>query len=172
MREDYSLAVTKDYKIGFWVLEPKIVSSAKENFAQSLRVLGSIHIQDLEGGADDPQTLDQDLLIVDATHFPMDYFDVWMQGFVKRMMHENRIWIPALIYGDFEFDSVKKYMDLATQKNWYFDLVSKHDFETLPLRVANLFKIHDHLKEIAEYQNTLQELEDKVKNIENKMRQP
>ena len=42
--------------------------------------------------------------------------------------------------------------------NWYFDIVASDQLDSLPIRVANLLRIHDHLHELHRYSAALSSL--------------
>ena len=56
-------------------------------------------------------------------------------------------------------------MLVAAGMNWYFDILSMEHIDSMPIRVANLLRIHDHLHELERYQNTLATLNHRVDQL-------
>lgn len=110
-----------------------------------------------------------DLLIMNALLVPGPQFKAWFKNFKDRMMAQAGVWLPALIIADCSFGELSDFMDEVRRSNWYFDVVHSEHFSSLPLRIANLLRIHDHLHELQRYGRHLQDLEQRLKEVEQKL---
>lgn len=156
------------YKIGFLNLEPRITSTKKEQFNQYLRFLNNFDFIDINSRQS--ELIDGcNLLIVDSTNLAGEAFYTWLHGFAQKMEQSNHVWIPAIILTRIGFREILDHLPKAVFDNWYFDLVTPGEFASLPIRIANLLKIHDHLQELWRYNSTLNNLQQKVDDLEKKL---
>lgn len=111
----------------------------------------------------DPQDFDLcDLLLLMAHRLEgQDLLD-WIKSFMVLMSEGDRIWIPALIVGQMEFEYTQHLIEIAARSNWYFDFVCIEHMSSLSLRIANLIRICDHLRELYRYEGVLSDLEKKT----------
>lgn len=107
-----------------------------------------------------------DLLILAALKISPARFVSWLGELGKNIKQQGAIWVPALIIADPPFDLMNRYLEEAVQMNWYFDIVSPKHTDSLPIRVANLLRIHDHLHELKRYQNSIDQLTETVTGLE------
>ena len=78
--------------------------------------------------------------------------------------------IPIIFVTDTEFSELEPMIwQCISQTNWYFDIVNRDNLEFLPMRIALLLKISDHIKEIEEYDRKITELSNKVSSLENSL---
>ena len=54
---------------------------------------------------------------------------------------------------------------------WYFDLINPAHMDSLPIRVANLCKIREHLLQLQNYQDEMRVLHQRIDEIEIKLEQ-
>ena len=60
-------------------------------------------------------------------------------------------------------------MPFAIDENWYFDVIDPDHLDSLPMRVANLLRIHDHLHELSRYEKSLADLQADVRQMQQKL---
>ncbi len=148
-------------RISFLDTNKKVVDHRKMLVEERLKALGALTIDSIK-------TLDElaqkacDLVIIDATQIPESEFSQWIQGLAQRMAKQGAIWVPALIVAEVSFQVLKEFLPTAAGMNWYFDVLAPSHVDSLPIRVANLLRIHDHLHEMGRYQATLNQLTDRV----------
>jgi hypothetical protein len=112
----------------------------------------------------------RDLVIVAAQRVGAAEFPVWFDGLRKRVMAQGGIWIPALVLADVPFKVLTEILPAAVADNWYFDILVPAHIASLPIRVANLLRIHDHLHELKRYSAALEDITTKVTMLESQMR--
>lgn len=149
-------------------LDPKLVSLPKIQLEQALKAMIDIDLVEVRG-IDDPRFTPCDLLIVEAQGVPATDFKRWLVAFQQRVLTQADIWIPAVIVADLPAADARALMEDAVKSNWYFDVVIPAHVESLPLRVANLLRIHDHLHELRRYSETLDRLQDRVNMLEHEV---
>jgi hypothetical protein len=142
----------------------KVIDHKKMLLEERLKTLGTITVQGIKS-LDDPKFKPCDLVIIDANLIPQEDFPQWLSGLGSRIVMQGAIWVPALIISDISFKSLREIMLVATGMNWYFDILSMDHVDSLPIRVANLLRIHDHLHELERYQKTLTELTERVDKL-------
>jgi hypothetical protein len=81
------------------------------------------------------------------------------------------IWSPALIMCDVSYTKIGQLIDWAVKINWYFDIVSRDHITSLPIRIINLLRIHDHLHELQRYDSELTTLQGRIDEIEQKLQE-
>lgn len=152
-------------RICYYNAETRIVDAGLARFESLLKQMGTIQVEAI-ASLDDPQLGPSDLLIVAASHLLEEDFLKWLQGLAKRMVRQNNIWVPCLIVADVPFsDLADEVLPFAIAENWYFDVMAPDHIESLPIRVANLLRIHDHLHELGRYEKTLNQLSDQVESL-------
>ena len=152
----------------FLNLDPKFVNLPKIKLEQGLRALIDIDLVEVSG-IDSPNFMPCDLLIVEAQGVPIGDFQRWLANFQQRLVTQADIWIPAVIVAELPVDEARSLMEHAIKSNWYFDVVTPAQVDSLPLRVANLLRIHDHLHELRRYSETLDRLQDRVNMLEHEV---
>ena len=118
---------------------------------------------------DDEEFKPCDLLIIIAHTLDSESLITWVKGLAKRMEKNNSISTPALIIGEEVELATKGIMSFAAAENWYFDLIEVDQLTSIPIRAANLIRIHDHIHELGRYENAIQNLEKQVKELESKI---
>jgi hypothetical protein len=155
----------RSYRIGFLSLEPKHTSVNREHFKIHLKFLQQSDLIELTQ-LDQNQNMQLDLIVIDATILDTVAFEKWISQLITRMQKPNQIWTPALIMTSLGFDEMLKQLPPAARQNWYFDLVAPGELTSLPIRIANLLKIHDHLHELWRYEQSLRKLQQDVTLLE------
>lgn len=110
-----------------------------------------------------------DLLVAIAHLLDSKELATWVQSMPLRMEKNNSVHVPALIVCENPEGAAQSLMTYAADQNWYFDLLDTAHLSSLPLRVANLLRIHDHIHELSRYEKAIQTLENKVKELETKL---
>ena len=106
-----------------------------------------------------------DLIVVAATSVPERQLTNWLAKFGEAIASNQGIRTPALIVSKASFASLKETLLQAYQANWYFDIVHPDELASLPIRVANLLRIHDHLHELVRYRQQLDDLTERVDQL-------
>lgn len=153
-------------RLCIWDLEPKRTDALKQNVERSLRFLPQLDIVRLKS-LDDPNLLPCDLLVVMALHLGEAELITWLRGFEQRLTGQQQgIWIPALILNTSELLRVAEVLEVTLQSNWYFDVLHPDHISSLPVRAANLLRMHDHLHELLRYEKELKHMQSDISRIE------
>lgn len=157
-KADYRL---RKLRICYLNSQPRIVAVSKLSLEKMLQQLAQIELIEIKT-LHDPALNPCDLLVVAAESIPEDEFLKWLRRFSKSISLQGNIWIPAIIFSNTSFKLLQSFFDEAHKMNWYFDILSSEELNSLPMRVANLLRIHDHLHELTRYRRELDELNDKI----------
>ncbi len=165
-----NLFQNRKLRLCYFSTSAKTVNLASYGFEKRLGLLGAEVETVKVDGLTDPNLLPCDLLVVDAEKLPAQGLSKWLVGFGNSMEAQNKVWIPALILAKFSFSELAQGLAKAYQMNWYFDIVNPTELDSLPIRIANLLRIHDHLHELARYGQVLSELKQKSEGLIEKAR--
>ena len=155
-------------------LDSRVVDRGRRQLESHLARLGAGLRIDTIKSLDDPALFPCDLLLVDAHHLDEEAFPVWLRRLSARIRSappasppgaQRLIWTPALILAAVDFSVLLELWPEVTADNWYFDIVTPEQMDSLPLRVANLLRIHDHLHELGRYETALGDLEQQVRRL-------
>ena len=152
-------------KIKYWNAEARFVDADRANLEQHLKRLGTVEVTALKA-LDGPDLMPVDLLLIAAQMIPVNDFPQWLGGLRRRFQTPEKIWIPAVILADVPFETLSGLLPEAVRDNWYFDILSPAHVASLPIRVANLLRINDHLHEMKRYADAVDEVTKKVKTLE------
>ena len=156
------------YKIAVWDSQQRFIDSDKAKMEYFLKKILSPQLIEIDGIANlGNETFD--LLIASANHLDSHAFVTWMNGLCKKMESEH-IWTPALIMRSSNFDDLVEVYEKAAASNWYFDIIDPDHLESLPLRIANLLRIHDHIKELKKYDIEVSALKARVDDLETSLK--
>jgi hypothetical protein len=161
---------SRSLRLCYWNAEARIVDAERVALEQHLARLGEVKVQAVKA-LESPEVRGADLLIVAAPMVPADKFPEWLAGFRRRIQATGHGWSPALILADVSFDVLSEIWPDVTRENWYFDILAPAHMASLPIRVANLLRIHDHLHELKRYSQAIDDVNSKVKALESQMRQ-
>ena len=159
---------SRSLKLCYWNAEARVVDSERMSLEQHLSRLGDVSVSPV-ASLDSPELSGADLLIVAAQMVPADKFAGWLGGLRRRIQQQGRVWTPALILADVPFDVLSEIWPEVTNDNWYFDIMSPVHMASLPIRVANLLRIHDHLHELKRYASAVDDITAKVRILESQM---
>ncbi len=152
-------------KLKYWNAEARFVDADRANLEQHLRRLGEVEVTTIRA-LDGPDLLPVDLLLIAAQMIPSQDFPQWLGGLRKRFQTREKIWIPAVILADVPFEVLSGLLPEAVKDNWYFDILAPAHIASLPIRVANLLRINDHLQEMKRYADAVDEVTQKVRALE------
>jgi hypothetical protein len=162
------LFANRRLRIGYWDSDAKFTNMQKMNFERSLSTLADITLEELKE-YDAPNLPDFDVIIIAAPKLSEDRLLAWLRGLVKRMQHPRAIWVPAMIVAPISYQTLAPAMIELTMNNWYFDVVDPESIASVPIRIANLVRIHDHIKELSRYHAELRQLDAKVTSLEQQL---
>jgi len=148
-------------RVCYWDSEKRITGATKALLESYLQKLGGVDMVAINSLTDDDYT-PCDLIILTGEHVPGEAFANWLSSIQSRLRREHQIWTPALILANTDFNDLDDIFPWAVKANWYFDVIHTDHLESLPIRVANLLRIHDHLHELNRYHERLAELETKL----------
>ncbi|MFW7378128.1 MAG: hypothetical protein ACOH5I_04925 [Oligoflexus sp.] len=133
-----------------------------------MKFLPQLSIHQLKS-LDDPQFFPCDLLIIYAGHIPDTDLHQWIEGIKKRIQAQGKIWTPSLILSPVGYSDLSECLHEYADSNWYFDIIHPDHWSSLPIRVANLLRIHDHLHELYRYQDQLTSLQERISTVEQEL---
>lgn len=157
-------------RLCYWDTEKRRFDSFKGSFERHIKFLPQIDIYQLNS-LDDPDFFPCDLLIIYAAQISENDLSTWIEGVKKRIKAQGKIWTPSLILSPAGFGELSEWLHEYANSNWYFDIIHPDQWSSLPIRVANLLRIHDHLHELYRYQDQLTAMQDKVTAIEQELRE-
>ena len=151
-------------KTGVLDLEPKFYSNSKATALALLRALTPLKVTLYKALKELPRDLD--ILIIQAEHLSSE--DVLScSDRIRRHLKDNGLQnLPFLLIASPDLDVSQDFLRLSLKENWYSDLIDPHHIESLPPRLANLIRIHDHLRELARYDQVVRDLEERISKLE------
>lgn len=155
----------RSFHLAYWNAEARIVSPRRVAIEQSLIHLGDVQINELKTLAELTHS-HPDVLLIDAGSIPSDRFSSWLERISQEIGRDAGIWMPAVFFADVTYTDLAAMLPKAAMMNWYFDVVSSREIESLPIRVANLIRIHDHLGELKRYSDALSDLQKQVTTLD------
>lgn len=160
-----SSSLERTLRIKYLIADKRFVDADRMVLEKNLRRLTDVTLSEVKS-VDAPDLYPCDLLIVAARNVAAIDFSKWLDGFKKRIKSQGQVQIPALVLTDAAFEDLRDILAESVQENWYFDVIHADHISSLPIRVANLLKIHDHLHEMKRYENALRNLGDRVADLE------
>ncbi len=165
-----AVAFSSHRAICAWDLDPKRSDTNKLNLERFLKLLPSVTMRKVKG-LEDPDFLPCDLAVVYAWHLNQIELKSWLENFEKRWKKQGAIWIPALIVSPLEIGELLGTMEDIWASNWYFDIIHPDHLQSLPVRIANLLRIHDHLNELHRYEEELSRMQQSIRTIEQQLKE-
>lgn len=160
----------RDRRLCYWNAESRTIDKDLMAIEHHIKRLGDVTITRV-GRLDQDGVFPCDLLVVGAQSMSGEKFAPWLEGLRRRILAQGTIWTPALIIADLSFDTLSERLMEAVRDNWYFDVVSPKHLSSLPIRVANLLRIHDHLHELTRYAKAIEDIQSQVRVLEAQMGQ-
>jgi hypothetical protein len=158
-------------RVKYFVADKRFVDADRMLLEKNLRRISDVKLSEIKS-IEAADFLPCDLLVVAAKNVAAIDFKKWLTGFRKRVHNEGNIWVPALILTEVEFEDLRDILLEAVNENWYFDVMHADHMASLPIRVANLLKINDHLHELDRYEKALADLGEKVMKLESQLSPP
>jgi len=152
-------------RVRYWNAEARVVDAERLSLESHLRRLGDVSV-DAATTLEEAYGATPDLIIIAAPRMAEADFPVWLAGTRKRMQAQNGIWTPVVVLADVGFDVLADQLLAAAADNWYVDVVSPTHVSSLPIRIANLLRIHDHLHELYRYATAVNDVGLKVQRLE------
>jgi len=163
-----SIFEEKSFRVCYWDAESRYLASDKILFEKKLEILGDVELVPLKS-LDDKAFHPCQLLIIAADSVAEEDFQVWLKSLEKKIAQQGKVWTPTLILSTLSFETLDALLTQAVKSNWYFDILSRDHLDSLPIRVANLLRISDHLLELWRYNDTVSALSKKTAELENKI---
>lgn len=163
--EPSSFALERARRLCYWNTDQRSIDRDLMAIESHLRRLGDVTVKAVKE-LDEPGVFPCDLLIVAAQKVPEEGFMEWFSAMRSRIMGVGSIWTPVLILAEVSFKALADLLLEAMRDNWYFDIVSPQQISSLPIRVANLLRIHDHLHELKRYAIALDDVQAQVRDLE------
>lgn len=160
-----SMFADRVLRIYYWNADPRVVDADRMQLEKLLKRLGDIKLTTIKSLELVPKD-GCDLLMIAAHSVPKKEFAKWLMGLRSRIHSNGGIWVPALILADIGFDVLSEILTDVAAENWYFDIIMPSHVESLPIRVANLLRIHDHLHELNRYALAISEVSNRVRDLE------
>lgn len=167
-----SATVFADRKINlrYWNCESKVLDSHKLSLEVHLKRLGQLEVAQASS-LEDPSIPASDLLVIGAHLVEEEHFSQWLMSIRKRLLAQGAIWVPVLVLSDCSFESLLEMLVESIADNWYFDIIAPRHLASLPIRVANLIRIHDHIQELGRYAKALDDITLRVQELENRLKE-
>lgn len=157
-------------RVCVWNPTPAMAGASALAIEQQLKNLGSIQLVHLKA-LDDQELHPCDLLVLPASYIEEETFVTWLKGIESRLARQGGIKIPAMIYAHIALSVQRELLQWAVASNWYFDIVDPDHLSSLPIRIANFLRLHDHLHEVARMQTTVENLSERITTLENNLNQ-
>ncbi len=147
-----------------WNASPGFISAASAALEQQLRQLIQVDIVAVKliGDAAAPC----DLLIISAEGIDDEAFPSWLKGISGRIPNIHGIPVPSIIFGEVSAPVQRELLRWAVEGNWYFDIVDPRHVSSLPVRVTNFLRLHDHLHEVRRISDASRVLDARVREME------
>ena len=165
MTEQAKLLSDRVLHVAYWDHERRVADRYKAAFEAQLKKIADVKLTSLRS-LDDLDDASCDLLVVGASGIPEEKFLDWLTGLKARLARPDAIWVPVLFFASIGFPVLVEMFRSAVAANWYFDIVAPDHIDSLPLRMANLLRIRDHLQELMRYATVLDDLELRVRSVE------
>ncbi|MBF0441171.1 MAG: hypothetical protein HQK54_04640 [Oligoflexales bacterium] len=146
-------------KVFFNVRKAYIEKELNKVACFSLKKVHSLNIMETEK---------YDLLLISAEDIADLEFESWLKKLYSKIFVQYSVKLPVLIIADIEHTTLQDLFLWAIDQNWYFDIISPAHILSLPIRVANLIRISEHLREMSRYNERLIQLENQLIEIKKK----
>lgn len=151
-----------------WNATPGFISAASAVIEHQLRQLVQVDLVELKS-LEDPRAAPCDLLLISAEGLDDEQYPAWLKSISNRIPRAHGIGVPAIIFGVVSAPVQSEMLRWAVEGNWYFDIVEADHVSSLPVRVANFLRIHDHLHEVKRMSEAMQNLDAKVREMESQI---
>ena len=151
-----------------WNATPGFISAASAALDQQLGLLIQVDKVTLKS-LDDSNASPCDLLIISAEGIEDEQYPAWLKSISSRIPRAHGIPVPSIIFGVVPPAVQRELLRWAVDGNWYFDIVDPDHVASLPVRVANFLRVHDHLHEVRRMAEASSILEAKVRDMEQRV---
>jgi hypothetical protein len=151
-----------------WAATPGFASAASAAFDQQLRQFIQLDLVKVKS-LDDPEVHPADLLIISAEGLDDELFPEWIKGLSTRIPRAHGIPVPTIIFSIVSAPTQRELLRWAVDGNWYFDIVEPDHLSSLPVRVANFLRLHDHLHEVRRMTDVSAVMAKKVQDMEQQL---
>ena len=150
-----------------WNASPGFISAASAALEGQLRQLIQVEIVQLKSMAD--ATAPCDLIIISAEGIDDEAFPSWLKSISGRIPNTHGIPVPSIIFGVVSAPVQRELLRWAVEGNWYFDSVDPGHVTSLPVRVSNFLRLHDHLHEVRRISDASRLLAARVTEMESQL---
>jgi hypothetical protein len=150
-----------------WNASPGFISAASAALEHQLRQLVQVEMVTLKSLSHSAGVCD--LLIISAEGLEDEAFPAWLKSISGRIPNTHGIPVPSIIFGDVPAPIQRELLRWAVEGNWYFDIVDPSHVTSLPVRVANFLRLHDHLHEVRRISDASRLLEARVREVESQL---
>lgn len=157
--------MSRIFRVAYLDTQQKYFTGAKKHCQNILRSLDGTDFNEISA-LNQLDTQNTDIVFLSASHIESVDFQQWLDGLAKKFKRNEFIWIPALILAEVSLNISRDILQVTINNNWYYDIISPNELDSLPLRMANLIKIHDHMKELNRYEAELQNFSEKIEGLE------
>ncbi len=158
----------RDLRVGYYQVDPRVVGSSVMELERSLSRIGKVAVTPIKE-LSAAQQKDFELLVIAGQTLDDESFPTWLTTLKRKVMQQGDIWVPVIILTDVSFQALESVWQTVANDNWYFDVVRPEHMSSLPIRVANLLRMADHLTELKSYEKMLTDLTDKVSLLESEV---
>jgi hypothetical protein len=147
--------------------DTKTLETSIAFFEKRLKHISNIQLTEFSS-LDSIKDTETDLLIINAANLTDEAFLQWFPKTCKKI--ESKFFAtPTLFLSRIDFDALEKLWEQAYENNWYFDILHPQHMDSLPIRVANLLRIHDHLHELSRYEEEVENFKTRLNALEKKL---
>lgn len=157
-------------RVCVWNPTPNMVSASLGLIETELKRLGTVQLVHLKS-LDDQNLLPCDLLVATAIYIDGEHFATWLKGVENRLVKQGGIRVPMMVFAHVDEVTQRQLLRWAVDSNWYFDIIDPEHVASMPIRVANFLRLHDHLHEIQRMDQALKHLGEKVSALEQTLTQ-
>ena len=147
---------------------PQVISALNQLSEKYLSWLADVDIENLSS-LSQAKNKPFDLIIYNAFGVPDDKLSTWLHNISKQILTHNQVLVPTIILSKLGFNDLNKMLSSIYKDNWYIDILHPDHINSLPIRIANLLKIHDHLHETQRLQKELEDIHIQISKFEKQL---
>lgn len=158
-------SLTSKLRVCYINHDTKILQSevlALEEKLKQLKGVEIVSLSSIEGN----DLSKYNLLIINAISLTDEAFIKWLPAVSQKITQKLDAQIPTIFLSYLTFSSLNQIWQALYEKNWYFDIIHPDHLESIPIRMANLLRIFDHLHEVKRYEQEIKVLQKEVLNIQ------
>ena len=147
---------TRKVRCCYFNLTAKLVNKALLELERQLELLAEKLQIEAISSLDDPRFFPCDLLIVAASGLSTKQVLQWLKAYRQKSLRQEKIDIPVLLISKAVEEESQTFFAEALKTNWFFDVCSDQHQSSLPIRAANLIRVHDLLHDLRRRDEALQ----------------